>query len=132
MTPSLPTERKNATKSDSLDATRGKTNSTEPAKEMVTEKTVVKHIRRKRGPTTLAEVTMPFNFVTLHMPCEMDLPFNQITRMPAHCQWLYNNRYNSESFYRAYMLMKAEAFFFGQYHERLRRYELDARVFSYN
>ncbi|KAH8308777.1 hypothetical protein KR059_001540 [Drosophila kikkawai] len=73
---------------------------------------------------------MPFNFQTLHMPCDMDLPFNHIYRMPAHCKWMYNNRYQSASHWRAYNLYKAEAFFFGQYHERLRRYELDEHVFS--
>ncbi|KAH8234258.1 hypothetical protein KR038_004890 [Drosophila bunnanda] len=75
---------------------------------------------------------MPFNFDTLHLPCELDIPYNHIARMPVHCMWLINNRFQSQSFYRNYMLMRAESFFFGQYYERLRRYELIPHAFAFD
>ncbi|KAH8252838.1 hypothetical protein KR032_002068 [Drosophila birchii] len=75
---------------------------------------------------------MPFNFFTLHTPCDMDIPFAQITGMPEHCKWLYNNRFQSIRYYKAYQLLRTEAFFFGQYHQRLRRYETDPHVFTYD
>lgn len=123
-------EGNNSTKNGTLDATGKKTNSTGSTLDSVTEKAVVTHIPRSKR-NVLYDVMIPFNFFTLHQPCDYDLPHITNHRQTHHCQWVMNLRYLSESYYRVWMLFRAEAFFFGQYAERLRRYEIDPHSYAY-
>ncbi|KAL7736048.1 hypothetical protein ACLKA6_003786 [Drosophila palustris] len=93
--------------------------------------TVVTHIVRKKRET---EVDMPYDFHTMHMPCDLDAPNRAhiIFYFPNHCIWVANNRYAHEGFFRVYKLYQLEAHFFGQYYERLKRYEIDPHFFEYS
>ncbi|XP_068144925.1 uncharacterized protein [Drosophila tropicalis] len=65
----------------------------------------------------------------LHSPCEFDLLRalqGSIDYFPKHCQPIYQNRYVNEDWYRLYRTYDAEGFVFGQFAERLRRYEIDS------
>ncbi|KAH8290792.1 hypothetical protein KR054_005979 [Drosophila jambulina] len=73
---------------------------------------------------------MPFSFKTLHMPCEFDICFWNPSYMTANCQWIFNLRFQTENYFRSYMLYKLESFFFGQYAIRIRRYELDPHAYK--
>ncbi|XP_062135256.1 uncharacterized protein LOC133844974 isoform X1 [Drosophila sulfurigaster albostrigata] len=76
-------------------------------------------------------IEMPMEFDTLHMPCDMDSLKLEVLMpyMPNHCIWLYNQRYQDENFYRYFKLAQLESFFFGQYFERYRRFEVDQHIF---
>ncbi|XP_034478830.1 uncharacterized protein LOC117785052 [Drosophila innubila] len=92
--------------------------------------TVITHIVRKKREF---EVTMPYDFNTMHMPCELDAvnrPYI-IFFFPNHCIWVVNNRHSHEGFYRVYKMYQLEAHLFGQYYERLKRYEIDPHFFEY-
>jgi len=93
--------------------------------------TVVTHILRKKRET---EATMPYDFTTMHMHCDIDLNGTPqiVDTFPNHCIWVTNNRYQHEGFYRVYKMYQLEAHFFGQYWQRLKRYELDERYFEYS
>ncbi|XP_034478833.1 uncharacterized protein LOC117785055 [Drosophila innubila] len=88
------------------------------------------HILRKKRET---EVVMPFDFNTMHLPCDLDQQGRGsiIESFPNHCVWVWNNRYAHEGFYRVYKTYQLEAFFFGQYYERLKRFEIDPHTWDY-
>lgn len=93
--------------------------------------TAVTHIiRRKRAET---EPTLPFDFPTTHMPCDLDQNGRAqvIDSFPNHCIWVWNNKYASAGFFRVFKTYQLEAFFFGQYYERLKRFEIDPHTWDY-
>ncbi|EDW38364.1 GL12052 [Drosophila persimilis] len=67
------------------------------------------------------------------MHCDMDQAgTNKVMKFfPFNCVWIANNRHQHEGWWRIYMQALMEAFFFGQYYERLRRFELDPHSFDY-
>ncbi|ALC42284.1 CG30270, partial [Drosophila busckii] len=77
---------------------------------------------------------MPFDFNTKHLPCDLDFSGRDsaIDSYPNHCIWVWNNRYTHEGWYRVYKTYQLEAFFFGQYYERLKRYEIDPHTWDYD
>ncbi|KAH8254135.1 hypothetical protein KR032_008646, partial [Drosophila birchii] len=77
---------------------------------------------------------IPMDFQTKHLPCDMDQRGGKsyMSAFPRQCIWAYNNRYRSADSYRIYKTYQLEAFFFGQYHERLKRYELQPHNYDYN
>ncbi|KAH8348730.1 hypothetical protein KR084_010312 [Drosophila pseudotakahashii] len=77
---------------------------------------------------------MPLDFHSKHTPCDMDSRGRQsyVHAFPNHCIWVYNNRYLSEGHFRIYKTYQLEAFFFGQYYERLKRYEFEPHIYDYN
>ncbi|KAL7736051.1 hypothetical protein ACLKA6_003789 [Drosophila palustris] len=89
------------------------------------------HIVRKKRET---EVVMPFDFNTMHLPCDLDQNGRGpiIETFPNHCVWVWNNRYVHEGFFRVYKTYQLEAFFFGQYYERLKRFEIDPHTWDYS
>ncbi|XP_022227597.2 uncharacterized protein LOC111077569 isoform X2 [Drosophila obscura] len=90
----------------------------------------VQHIRRKKREVL---VDIPFDFFTNHMHCDFDQTgtYKILDFFPFTCIWLQNNRHFHEGWWRIYMQGMMEAFFFGQYYERLRRFELDPHTFDY-
>ncbi|KAH8348731.1 hypothetical protein KR084_010311, partial [Drosophila pseudotakahashii] len=90
--------------------------------------TILKHIVRQKR-----ELSVPFDFETTHLPCDVDLGAIKkiVTILPNNCLWAFNNRYVSESSYRIFKTYQLEAFMFGQYHERLRRFEMDPHTWDY-
>ncbi|XP_033153865.1 uncharacterized protein LOC117136872 [Drosophila mauritiana] len=86
----------------------------------------------KRGGGGLPEMPMDLN--TMHAPCDMDTRGRQsyIFAFPNHCIWAFNNRYMSEGHFRIYKTYQLEGFFFGQYYERLKRYEFEPHSYDYN
>ncbi|XP_034654558.1 uncharacterized protein LOC117892430 [Drosophila subobscura] len=90
----------------------------------------VQHLRRKKRET---HVDIPFDFFTNHMHCDFDQTgtYKILDFFPFTCIWLQNNRHHHEGWFRIYMQAQMEAFFFGQYYERLRRFELDPHTFDY-
>ncbi|XP_016980908.1 uncharacterized protein LOC108045926 [Drosophila rhopaloa] len=88
------------------------------------------HIRRRSRE--LPE--MPMDLPTKHTPCDMDSRGTQsyVFAFPNHCIWAFNNRYLSEGHYRIYKTYQLEGFFFGQYYERLKRYELEPHTYDFN
>ncbi|BFG06409.1 uncharacterized protein DMAD_04924 [Drosophila madeirensis] len=90
----------------------------------------VQHLRRKKRET---RVDIPFDFFTNHMHCDFDQTgtYKILDFFPFTCIWLQNNRHHHEGWFRIYMQAQMEAFFFGQYYERLRRFELDPHTFDY-
>ncbi|XP_043644828.1 uncharacterized protein LOC122614331 [Drosophila teissieri] len=89
-----------------------------------------KHIRR--AAEGMPE--MPMDLHTKHMPCDMDSRGREsfMYAFPNHCIWAFNNRYLSEGHYRVYKTYQLEGFFFGQYYERLKRYEFEPHTYDYN
>lgn len=89
----------------------------------------IRHISR-----TARTATMPTGEHTTHLPCDMDLRGGNsyMFAFPNHCIWAYNNRYKSEGHFRIYKTYQLEAFFFGQYHERLSRYEMEPHNYDYD
>ncbi|XP_033246991.1 uncharacterized protein LOC117188001 [Drosophila miranda] len=90
----------------------------------------VRHIRRKKREYA---VDIPFDFFTNHMHCDMDQSgsYKIMDYFPFNCIWIQNNQHQHEGWWRIYMQAMMEAFFFGQYYERLRRFELDPHSFDY-
>nr|XP_017024444.1 uncharacterized protein LOC108076214 isoform X2 [Drosophila kikkawai] len=88
------------------------------------------HISRSKR----AIPSIPMDFHTKHLPCDMDLRGGQsyMSAFPNQCVWAYNNRYRSEDNYAIYKTYQLESFFFGQYHERLKRYEVEPHSYDYN
>ncbi|TDG39295.1 hypothetical protein AWZ03_014284 [Drosophila navojoa] len=94
--------------------------------------TVIRHIvRRKRAEK---EPTLPFEFPTTHMPCDLDQNGRAqvVDAFPNHCIWVWNHKYASEDFFRVFKTYQLEAFFFGQYYERLKRFEIDPHSWDYS
>ncbi|XP_017054094.1 uncharacterized protein LOC108096750 isoform X2 [Drosophila ficusphila] len=88
------------------------------------------HIKR-----TAREIPeMPMDLHGKHMPCDMDSRgrMSYVFAFPNHCIWAYNNRYVSEGHFRIYKTYQLEGFFFGQYYERLKRYEFEPHTYDYN
>ncbi|XP_017114743.1 uncharacterized protein LOC108137533 [Drosophila elegans] len=88
------------------------------------------HIRRM--PRKIPD--MPMDLLTMHSPCDMDSRGRQsyVFAFPNHCIWAFNNRYLSEGHFRIFKTYQVEGFFFGQYYERLKRYEFDPHTYDYN
>ncbi|XP_002138329.3 uncharacterized protein [Drosophila pseudoobscura] len=84
----------------------------------------VKHIRRSKRSTLM---DIPFDFNTKHLPCDVDVgnAVSIVDNFESHCVWAYNNKHAHEGTWRVWQIYKLEGFFFGQYHERLKRYEID-------
>ncbi|XP_022227596.2 uncharacterized protein LOC111077569 isoform X1 [Drosophila obscura] len=84
----------------------------------------IKHIRRRKRET---RVDIPFDFHTKHLFCDVDVQnvHHIIDNMYSVCNWAYNGRWSHEGFWRVWQIYRLEAFMFGQYAERLKRYELD-------
>ncbi|XP_060657665.1 uncharacterized protein LOC132792352 [Drosophila nasuta] len=93
--------------------------------------TALTHILRKKRET---EPVMPFDYDTMHLGCDMDQGglINIIAAFPNHCIWVWNNRFVHEGYYRVFKTYQLEAFFFGQYYERLRRFEVDPHTWDYS
>ncbi|XP_022234156.2 uncharacterized protein LOC111082278 [Drosophila obscura] len=91
---------------------------------------VVKHIVRKKR--TAMEVDAPYDLHTTHMFCDFDERGRHriVLFFPNHCIWVWNNKYAHEGFYHLFKLYQTEAFFFGQYNERLKQYETVAHVWT--
>ncbi|BFG04695.1 uncharacterized protein DMAD_03595 [Drosophila madeirensis] len=89
----------------------------------------IKRIRRAR--TDLPKYK--FTFDESHLPCDYDVTgsFKFMNDFPKYCRDSYQQRFMSEAEYRMYMLYQTEGFFFGQYHERLIRFEKDTHTFDY-
>ncbi|XP_030572976.1 uncharacterized protein LOC115771416 [Drosophila novamexicana] len=97
-----------------------------------TGSTVVTNIvRRKRAET---EPTLPFDFHTMHLPCDLDQNGRAqvVDAFPNHCIWVWNNKFVHEGFYRVFKTYQLEGFFFGQYYERLKRFEIDPHSWDYS
>lgn len=102
-----------------------------PHKNDQEKKNIIQHIRRKRAAPDV-EVKMPFTYNTLHTTCDFDIEGNShIAYAPNHCIWIWNNKYAHEGFFRVYKTYSVESFFFGQFSERLRRFEVDVHNFDY-
>ncbi|XP_034141624.1 uncharacterized protein LOC117592161 [Drosophila guanche] len=104
--------------------------STDETSVVVSVTAAVQHLRRKKRET---RVDIPFDFFTNHMHCDFDQTgtYKILDFFPFTCIWLQNNRHQHEGWFRIYMQAQMEAFFFGQYYERLRRFELDPHTFDY-
>ncbi|XP_002092135.3 uncharacterized protein LOC6531331 [Drosophila yakuba] len=89
-----------------------------------------KHIRRGAGGIP----DMPMDLHTKHRSCDMDSRGREsyIYAFPNYCIWAYNNRYLGTAHYRIYKTYQLEGFFFGQYYERLKRYEFEPHTYDYN
>ena len=92
---------------------------------------VLTHILRTKRET---EVIMPFDFYTMHLPCDYDQQGKSgvLDSFPAHCLWIYKNRFSNEGFYRVFKSYQLEGFFFGQYYERMKRFEIDPHTWDYD
>ncbi|XP_034654557.1 uncharacterized protein LOC117892428 [Drosophila subobscura] len=84
----------------------------------------VKHIRRRKRETL---VDIPFDFHTKHLSCDVDATSIDyfVDSLYGSCIWAFNNRFAHEGFWRVWQIYRLEAFMFGQYHERMKRYEID-------
>ncbi|XP_060657666.1 uncharacterized protein LOC132792353 [Drosophila nasuta] len=89
------------------------------------------HIVRK---TREAEVNLAVDFNTMHQHCDLDQ--NRVSviidMLMNHCIEIYNKRYESEGYYRLYKTFQLEAFFFGQYYERIKRFEVNPHSWDYS
>ncbi|XP_016953088.2 uncharacterized protein LOC108026615 [Drosophila biarmipes] len=94
-------------------------------------KPVIRHIKRDKRELL---VTMPFDQHTMHLPCDLDQRGRHkiISLMPNHCIWVWNNKFSHVGFYRVFKIYQLEGFFFGQYYERLKRYEIDPHSWGYS
>ncbi|XP_034110812.1 uncharacterized protein LOC117572238 [Drosophila albomicans] len=89
------------------------------------------HIVRKTRET---EVNLAVDFNTMHQHCDLDqnrVPVI-IDMLMNHCIEIYNKRYESEGYYRLYKTFQLEAFFFGQYYERIKRFEVNPHSWDYS
>ncbi|XP_017958959.1 uncharacterized protein LOC108653157 isoform X1 [Drosophila navojoa] len=112
-----------------LQSSDGFTAATTPAAEAAT--LPMDHIRRRREMMSCQIALADVN--VLHMPCDMDLPNlpKYIETLPNQCICAYNTRFQSEQDYRNFKILQLESFFFGQYAERFKRFELDPHQFDY-
>ncbi|EDW02623.1 GH19782 [Drosophila grimshawi] len=62
----------------------------------------------------------------------MDAPelSKYIETLPNQCICAYNSRHDSEVEYRKFKMLQLEAFFFGQFSERFKRFEIDPHNFE--
>ncbi|XP_034654559.1 uncharacterized protein LOC117892431 [Drosophila subobscura] len=96
----------------------------------------IKHLVRTNSSNSTnatTEEASPLDFNTSHLPCDLDSGGREsvVWAFPNHCIWAYNNKYNSEKAFKIYKIFQLEAFFFGQYYERLKRFEMDPHVWDY-
>ncbi|XP_017077848.1 uncharacterized protein LOC108112490 [Drosophila eugracilis] len=84
------------------------------------------HIRRRRQESLE-------DYQVLHCVCDLDMMGHNgyVAYLRSPCVEAYNNRYSSQDGYQMYRTLQTEAFFFGQYYERLKRYEIDPHVYDY-
>ncbi|SPP72835.1 Y' element ATP-dependent helicase YJL225C-like [Drosophila guanche] len=87
-------------------------------------RSTIKHIRRRKRETL---VDIPFDFHTKHLSCDVDVKSIDyfVDSLYGSCIWAFNNRFAHEGFWRVWQIFRLEAFMFGQYHERMKRYEID-------
>lgn len=92
---------------------------------------IVTHILRTKRSE---DINLPYESNIWHMFCDIDDNGRSISidYFPAHCKYLWQYRFVNEDYYKAYKTYQVEAFFFGQYFERLRRFELDPHSFDYD
>ncbi|XP_064543255.1 uncharacterized protein LOC135431848 isoform X1 [Drosophila montana] len=95
-----------------------------------TDAATLEHVQRRRQVQCPPEIT---DFHIIHLPCDLDIPdiSKYIDTLPNQCICAYNARYNSEQDYRNFMILQLEGFFFGQYSERFKRFEVDPHEFDY-
>lgn len=88
------------------------------------------HVQRRREVSCQTDFT---DFNVLHMPCDVDLPnlSKYIETLPNQCICAYNTRFQSAEEYRTFKILQLESFFFGQYSERFKRFEMDPHQFDY-
>ncbi|XP_023178241.2 uncharacterized protein LOC111604414 [Drosophila hydei] len=88
------------------------------------------HVQRRREVSCQTDFT---DFNVLHMPCDVDLPnlSKYIETLPNQCICAYNTRFHSAEEYRTFKILQLESFFFGQYSERFKRFEMDPHQFDY-
>ncbi|XP_046865900.1 uncharacterized protein LOC6640608 isoform X1 [Drosophila willistoni] len=93
---------------------------------------MLQHVRRRAKREM--EPDMPFDFQTKHLSCDLDQKgiSQYIDGYPNHCIWVWNNRYVHEGFYRVYKTYQLEAFTFGQFFDRMNRYELETHSWDYS
>ncbi|XP_002138032.2 uncharacterized protein [Drosophila pseudoobscura] len=90
--------------------------------------TTASAVHFRRVPRKVVDIpVIGLDFETSHKPCDMEMRGirRYISAFPNQCIWSFNNRYTTEGYYRVYKMFQLEAFFFGQYHERLKRYETE-------
>ncbi|XP_017002984.3 uncharacterized protein [Drosophila takahashii] len=92
--------------------------------------TAIRHIKRDKRELV---VTMPFDQHTMHLPCDLDQRGRHriISHMPNHCIWVFNNKFSHVGFYRVFKIYQLEGFFFGQFYERLKRFEMDPHLYDH-
>ncbi|XP_064545782.1 uncharacterized protein LOC135433573 [Drosophila montana] len=108
------------------------TKSLEMSQSQSTGSTVLTNIvRRKRQEV---EPTLPFDSNTMHLPCDLDHNGRAqvVEAYPNHCIWVWNNKYVHEGFFRVFKIYQLESFFFGQYYERFKRFEIDPHDWDYS
>ncbi|XP_030567411.1 uncharacterized protein LOC115767281 [Drosophila novamexicana] len=95
-----------------------------------TDGATLEHIRRRREVQCPQDIT---DINIMHLPCDLDIPdiSKYIENLPNQCICAYNARYSSEQDYRNFMILQLEGFFFGQYSERFKRFEVDPHEFDY-
>ncbi|XP_002016088.2 uncharacterized protein LOC6590501 [Drosophila persimilis] len=129
---------KNSSRNSTHNALDQKTNSTSrrppsssDARSATAPAPVVSIKRIKRARTDLPKYT--FTFDQAHLPCDYDVSgsYKFMDDFPKYCRDSYEQRFMSEAEYRMYMLYQTEGFFFGQYHERMIRFEKDVHTFDY-
>ncbi|XP_017150268.1 uncharacterized protein LOC108160646 [Drosophila miranda] len=99
----------------------------------------IKHLARTNKTSlndtnaTSTEPAIPFGFDISHLPCDLDSGGREsvVWAFPTYCVWAWNNKYNDEKSYRVFKIFQLEGFFFGQYYERLKRFEMDPKVWDY-
>jgi len=91
---------------------------------------VLSHILREKRQRP----DMNSDLLMTHMQCDLDQ--NNIESIvnlyPKHCIRVYTTRYESEQRYRVYKTYQLEGFFFAQYYERLKRFEIDPHTWDYS
>ncbi|XP_023031803.1 uncharacterized protein LOC111518656 [Drosophila willistoni] len=113
-----------------INATELKKNVTELSQSGEKSNLISKRIGHKKRE---ADPDVGFSFDELHSPCDLDSSGRAllIEYFPAICKWMWNYRHVNEGYYRIFKTFQLEAFFFGQYYERLKRYEIDPHSFEY-
>ncbi|XP_033249266.1 uncharacterized protein LOC117188859 isoform X2 [Drosophila miranda] len=84
------------------------------------------HQRQRQPATTVLK------HIVLHQACDFDERGRHriVMFFPNHCIWTWNNKYVHEGFYYLFKLYQTEAFFFGQFNERLKQYETVPHVWT--
>ncbi|KAH8372315.1 hypothetical protein KR093_011014, partial [Drosophila rubida] len=90
------------------------------------------HILREKRAAP--EIILAVNFHMMHQHCDLDQNRVEATidNLLSHCIEVYNKRYMNEGHYRLYKYFQLEAFFFGQYYERMKRFETNPHTWDYS